>query len=171
MENLDLSDFFHTKAQATDFSIHLAEISEEIYQTGFDLEKALIEHFGTKKKDQFISLLRDNKINIYTNSYLKAFFDKIQTKISGLPVLTLVIAFEPNEETFKTLSEWLLLNIHQEVLFDITVDTKIIGGATVSFKGKYADCSIKPQFDQIFKDVLTNPQENHQSTGHVTVGR
>jgi F0F1-type ATP synthase delta subunit len=181
MEGIDLSDFFHTKSQATDFSIHLATISEDIYQTNFNLEKVLIEHFGTEKKDKFISLLRENKINIFVNSDLKAFLDKIQARISDLPVLSLVVAFEPTDETFKILSEWLILNIHKEVLLDITIDTKLIGGATVSFNGKYADCSIKPQFDQIFQDVLKNnpkaiekiaqPQRNHQSAETITINR
>jgi F0F1-type ATP synthase delta subunit len=181
IEELDLSDFFHTKAEATDFSIHLATLSEDIYQTGFDLEKVLIKQFGLKKKDQFISFLRDNKINIYSNSDLKAFFEKIQQQISNLPVLSLVIAFEPAEETFKMLSEWLLLNIHKQVLLDITVDAKIIAGATISFNGKYSDRSIKTRFDQIFQDVLLNkpqsvegnlnPQVNHQSVEHITISR
>jgi hypothetical protein len=181
MEEISLSDFFHTKPQATDFSIHLATISEDIYHTDFNLEKALIEHFGIKKKDQFISLLRNNKINIYSNSELKTFFDKIQATISNLPLLSLAIAFEPSEETLKALSEWLILNIHKEVLFDITVDTKLIAGATISFNGKYAECSIKPKFDQIFHDVLINrsksgeksisPQTDHQSVEHITIGR
>ena len=99
-----------------------------------------------------------------------------------MPVLSLVVAFEPNEETFKLLSEWLLLNIHKQVLLDITIDTKLIAGATVSFNGKYVDCSIKPKFDQIFQDTLMNkpqaarenladPQGNHQSVEHIAVGK
>jgi len=176
MEEISLSDFFHTKAQATDFSMHLATISENIYNTHFDLEKALTEHLGIKKKDLFISLLRDNKVNIYVNSELKSFFDKIQEAISNLPLLSLTIAFEPTEETLKILSEWLVLNIHKEVLFDITIDTKIIAGATISFSGKYTDQSIKTRFDQIFKDVLMsklkplekdiNLQGDHQKVEH-----
>jgi len=181
MEELDLSDFFHTKIEATDFSIHLASISESIYETGFDLEKALLTHYGARKRDKFIALLRNNKVNIYTASDLEAFFNKIQTRISSLPILSLTIAFEPIDETFKILSDWLALNIHREALLDINIDTKIIGGATVSFNGKYADCSIKPKFDQIFQDTFKNkseipakmatPQENHQSVEHITISR
>jgi hypothetical protein len=181
MEEITLSNFFQTKSQATDFSIHLAAISEEVYETSFNLEKALTEHFGMKKKDQFITLLRNNKINVFSNSDLKTFFEKIQATISNLPLLSLVIAFEPTEDTLKMLSEWLLLNIHKEVLFDISIDTKIIAGATISFNGKFADCSIKPKFDQIFQDVLMkkpqsgekdiSPQADHQSVEHITISR
>ncbi len=181
MEELDLSDFFHTKAEANDFSIHLSQISESIYKTGFNLEKELTEHFGVEKKDKFISLLRNNKVNIYSSPDLKTFLDKIQAIIANLPLLSLVIAFEPNEETLKSLSEWLFLNTHKEVLLDITVDSKIIGGATISFNGKYTDCSIKTKFDQIFQDVWANkpttsekivlPHGDHQSVEHIVVSR
>jgi F0F1-type ATP synthase delta subunit len=182
MEEIILSAFFHTRSQANDFLIHLATISEDIYKTDFDLEKDLIKHFGIKKKDQFITLLRDNKVNIFANSDLETFINTIQDKIANLPILSLTIAFEPNEETLNVLSEWLFLNIHKEVLFDINIDTKLIAGAAISFNGKYADCTIKSRFDQIFKDVIANnphqpiingtaPQVDHQNDNQIIANK
>jgi F0F1-type ATP synthase delta subunit len=154
MQDLDLTSFFHTKAQANDFSIRLASLSDKLYETGFSLEKELINDLGLTKKEKFMSLLRDNNINTSTVSDLKAFFDKLQENIKNIPTLSLSLAFEPNEETLKLLDEWFTLNLKKQFIFDIAVNTKIIGGAAINFNGKYLDCSIKPKFDKILLDVL-----------------
>src|SRR5689334_3474304 len=99
MDLLDLSSFCKTKAQANDFSARLAAIAEKVYQTDFNLDKSLSEQLGMRKKDQFLSLLRENKIAVEKGSDLKAFLDKLQQDVLTLPVLSITIAFEPTEET------------------------------------------------------------------------
>ena len=126
METIDLSDFFTTKAQATDFSTRLSAIMEATYKTDFNLEKTLMEQFGIEKKDKFIGLLRDNNISIDSGASLKAFLTKIQTDIASIATLPIVIAFEPREQTLKTLSEWFFLNMKKQVLFDIKVDKNLL---------------------------------------------
>jgi hypothetical protein len=154
MEDLDLSGFFATNVEAADFLTRLSAISEEIYRTDFDLEKALIEQFGIRKADKFNILLRNSKISPSSNSALKDILDKIREKVSSMPVISLTLAFEPGEETLKSLSDWFPLNINRQVLLDIKVDTNLIAGAYISFNGKYSDSSVKPIFDQTYKEIL-----------------
>jgi hypothetical protein len=156
MENIDFSDFFKTNIGAVDFITRLSIISEEIYKTDFNLEKALAEQFGVQKKDKFNALLRDSKIPIGSNSALKDFISKIQEEISSLPVVSLTIAFEPEDETLKSLFDWFPLNINKRVLLDIKVDRNIIAGAYVGCNGKCLDFSIKPIFDQIYSEIPDN---------------
>lgn len=155
MNTLDLSKFVTTKAQALDFSARLAIVLEGLYKTDFQLDKALMEQFGLRKKDLFLSLMRDNQIQPESNTDLKEFFQTIQKQIASLPLLTLTLAFEPTEQTLKTLSEWFLLNLKKQVLFDITVDQKLIGGATITYNGKYQDYSIRPKVEAIIAGMLT----------------
>jgi len=153
MEDLDLSGFFTTNVEAADFLTRISAISEDIYRTDFDLEKALIEQLGIRKKDKFAILLRDNKISQGSNPALKDFFDKIREKISSMPVISLTLAFEPGEETLKILSDWFPLNINRQVLLDIKVDIDLIAGAYISFNGKYSDSSVRPIFDRTYKEI------------------
>ena len=154
MDGVDLSSFFHTKAQSHDFSIRLANLSDKLYETGFDLEKALIDDLGLTKKEKFMSLLRNNNVNISSISDLRNFLDKLQEKIKNLPTLSLSLSFEPNEQTLELLDEWFTLNLKKQFIFDIAVNPKLIGGAAINFNGKYLDCSIKSKFDKILLDVL-----------------
>lgn len=146
METIDLSDLFHTKAQADDFSARLAEIAKKLFETSFNPENALLEHFGIKKKDTFMILLRNNNVNPESRLAIKEFIEKIQQKISSLSVLSIILAFEPNEQTLRALSSWFVLNTKKQVLFDISVDRGLIGGAAIYSNGKYLDFSIRSTF-------------------------
>ena len=177
---MDLSDFFTTKSQASDFSARLAAISASIYKTDFDLGKALLDAFGIQKRDMFMKLLRDSNITVESHTALKEFFEKTQQTIAALPVLSMSVAFEPQEQTLKALSDWFVLNIKKQVLFEITVDPNLLAGATITFNGKFADYSIKPTFEKILQDMMTTkPQApiqetqkpNHISIGHFHLGR
>ncbi len=143
---MDLTYFFKTKSQANDFSSRLATVSENIYQTDFNLDQALMEAFGIQKKDKFLSLLRDNNVNVESASALKAFFTKIQKEISTLPVLTLTVAFEPKGQTLQAIAEWFVLNTHKQMLFEIVINYDLIAGAALNYNGKFIDCSIRPVF-------------------------
>jgi F0F1-type ATP synthase delta subunit len=184
MEEINLSEFFHTKAQANDFSARLSAIVEKIYQTDFNLDKMLIEEFGLQKKDKLIIFLRNNKVNTQSSSELNSFFNKLIEDISKLPILSLSIAFNPKEETLRILSEWFLLNYKNQVLFEITINPDLVAGSAISFNGKYRDYSVKPKFEKIIKDavenknnfntnnnVQTTPLGGHQSTEYITLGR
>ncbi len=177
---MDLSNFFKTKTQADDFRTRVAKISEMSYQTNFNLENALMEQFGFEKKDKFITLFRDNKINTTSASHIKAFLEKIQTEMTAIPLVPLTIAFEPKEQTLKALCDWFELNVNKQVIFDISVDKKMVGGANITYNGKFLDLSIKSRFEQIVHNVLdkseTLPkppqlQANHQNLNDLHLGR
>jgi F0F1-type ATP synthase delta subunit len=157
MNTLDLSSFFQTKAQASDFASRIASLSEKLYETNFNLEKQLLNEFGLKKKDRFMTLLHENNISAESNTSLKDFFAKMQQHITSLPLLTLTIAFEPNDETMKTLAEWFLLNINKQVVFEIIVDRSLVAGAAISFNGKQIDLSIHDKFSKAVQNISAKP--------------
>jgi len=155
MDNIDLSDLFTTKAEATDFMSRLSAISSTLFQTNFNLDKALTEHFGINKKDRFIAIMRESNINRESFPAVKDFLFLLMTKINSLPVLSLTVAFEPHEETLKGVSEWFFINMKKQVLFDISINRRLVAGAAITYNGKFYDFSIKPVFDRILKNYPT----------------
>jgi hypothetical protein len=149
MDLIDLSVFFATKSQASDFAEHIAAVSEQIYRSDFNLEQALQEQLGIRKKDAFLTMLRETKIMTTSNQALTEFLKTIQDRIHALPVLSISLAFEPTEQTLKVISEWFLLNMHKQVLFDITVQPQLLAGAAINYNGRFADFSIKTTFEKI----------------------
>lgn len=162
MDTFDLSHFFKTKSQANDFTARLTTISHAVYQSGFNLEAALAETFGLRKKDKFIALLRENNISAESSAALTEFLTRLQEKVSQLPVLSITLAFEPKEQTLKSLSDWFLINKKSQVLFDIRVDESLIAGVAIEYQGKYIDYSTKPLVARILTDVITQKTQPAQ---------
>jgi hypothetical protein len=185
MDQIDFSEFFSTKTEANDFLTTLTTITDTIFQTGFHLETALSEKFGVTISDRLLSLMRQNNINIQSRDELKIFLQKMHDTISILPVLSLTVAFEPQGRTLKALSEWFVINIKKQVLFDFTVDPKLVAGATLTYKGKFFDFSIRPVLERILKiytsrltAAAATPQEQkppaqqlHQNVNDISLGR
>jgi hypothetical protein len=149
MDNLNLTKFFTTKAQASSFSEAVSRISEKVYITDFNLESTLSNQLGVVKKDLFLQLLQQNNVSLESNSAIKKFLDNIITTIIALPTLSLTIAVEPNEQILKSVIDWCEVNLGKQVIIDVEVNPGLIAGATVQFGGKFFDFSVKPILDEI----------------------
>lgn len=159
MDQIDLSDFFTTKIEAADFSARMTAIYEMLFKTNFNLENALTDQFGINKKDRFIMILHENNINPEQLVAVKDFLFVLITKVNSLPVLSLTVAFEPQAQTLKTISEWFFLNMKKQVLFEINIDRRLVAGAAITYNGKFFDFSIRPVFERVVKNYL-NKLEN-----------
>ena len=150
----DLSEFFITKKQAYDFIQSLGKIIDQLFEVNFNLESTLINEFGIDKKDKFMNLLRDLKMNNLTNEELKKFLLKLQDNIRKMPIITLTIAYEPNEASLKAFLEWFIFNLKKQILIDIQIDKKLIAGTTINYYGKFKDYSVKPFFEQLINQKI-----------------
>lgn len=164
MDDIDLSGFALTKSQTVDFLQRLSLVSESIYRVDFDLEKALQGQFGIEKKDKLLSLIRKNKIPPGSSTALAEFLAKLQETISSLPVVSIVLAIEPNDEILKAIFDWFPINLKKQVMVDIQIDPKLVAGCKVSFQGKQKDASIKPLFENICTTLLSGNVINEKQS-------
>ena len=174
MEEVDLSFFFHTKAQLNDFLVRLSDFSEEIYKNDFNLEKSLIDSFGIEKKEKFVIFLRNNNVNVTSVADLKNFLEKFQEKITKLPILSITLAFEPNEDTLNLLNEWFVINTKKQFVFDISINPNLIAGVALNFNGKFLDFSVSQKFGKLLNDTLVDEAKNlpsfrHQASSNVVL--
>lgn len=174
-EILDLSGFFVTKSQANDFVRGISNIIDKMYELNFNLENAFAQEFGIDKRDKFVQLLHENTHkNLSLKDYLNSFIEQVKT----LPELDITIAFEPNNDTLKAISQWFIISYGKQVLININVDKNIIAGASINYQGKYKDYSFKSVFDGVVNRELmrlAKPTKNtnpiHQQTEFMTIGR
>ena len=165
MEPIDLSDFFTTKAEADDFLSQLTTLAEMFFRTNFNFENALTQQLGITKADRFLAVMRANNVNPASLPTVKEFVSVLIQKITTMPVITLTVAFEPNKQVLKSVSEWFVVNTKKQMLFDIRIDRTIIAGAAINYEGKFSDFSIRETFNQVLKTTLNHPaQSNTQST-------
>lgn len=70
-----------------------------------------------------------------------------QKSISDLPVIKLIVASDPKPRVISTLSKWIKDKVDPYAIIDFEVEPEILGGAIISWKGKYKDVSISSKLD------------------------
>ena len=171
---IDLSEFFITRSQANNFSIHLNTIIESMYTANYNFEKAITSEFGIQKADMFLKILRDNGLQNASLREVQEFLKKIQNIVSSLSVVSLILAFEPSDDVLKSLAQWFVFNVQKQVVFDIQVDPHIIAGVKINYNGKFKDYSVGPLFNTLVQNVLhpqTAKNTLHQNEQLMTIGR
>ncbi len=71
-----------------------------------------------------------------------SFFENLKSYLSRIPQLKLEIAFSPSDDFFIELRRWFFEKNKHKVIFDITVNPQIIGGAIIEYGGNYRDFSL-----------------------------
>ncbi len=87
---------------------------------------------------------------------IEQFLESILTKAKEIPIMKITISFSPSEKLTISLKEWANKNISGNVIFNITTDPKILGGAVIMSKGEYSNYSLSDKIDKFF---LTKKQE------------
>lgn len=72
---------------------------------------------------------------------------ELRKKLLNLPEVRLTLAFEPDEKTIGEISDWCRREVDSSAMVRVEVDPSVLGGAKVSFGGKYGDFTVKKKFD------------------------
>lgn len=81
------------------------------------------------------------------------FFKGLKDQLNSLKYLELTIAFEPTLESLSRISDWARKNIAEGLCLDIKRDKRIIGGAIVSYNGRFKDYSLVHEVDGFFNAI------------------
>lgn len=79
------------------------------------------------------------------------FLDELRNYLLSLPKIKLTLAFQPNKEFLKQISEWLQKEVGQKIVLNIFVNPHIVGGAIIEYKGKYLNFSLIKEIQQFLK--------------------
>ncbi len=159
----DITELVKTKQDASEFTTSLGTCINLLFNSRNNPETIVNQTFPYEKKGKLLSLLEKYKIARTDSSLVKQFLQQLKDDIQKIPVVTLCIAFEPNDHTIDSVSDYFMLQIKIVVLLDIIVNEKIVGGTIITYKGVYKDYSIKKKLE----DRLVN--QNTSSVGTKTL--
>jgi hypothetical protein len=87
---------------------------------------------------------------------IKAVLSSAYSTVCALPILKLILAFEPSEVVINDISHWARVNLERGILIDLSMDRNLLGGAVIIYKGKFYDFSVRKKLHEIFeKGILT----------------
>ena len=147
----DILKSVKTTAQAESLVSQIDNLITSLYQTSnqafekalksvdIQIEKIIKETFFKKDSSQF------------DKDMIRDFLTQLQEKAQNLKTVKLSIAFSPTEHSIDAISDWVAKNIGDGFVLDINEDKSMLGGAAISFEGKYIDLSLKKTLDEIFK--------------------
>lgn len=106
--------------------------------------------FPKKQADAILSFCRSNSISLDDSMQVQQLIKTLTQQVTILPVLSITLSFEPNEETINLIATWIQSNIGHGILFDINIDKTILGGAIIEWRGVYKDFSLLKKIDTYF---------------------
>jgi F0F1-type ATP synthase delta subunit len=84
---------------------------------------------------------------------IKDLLQKIIDAVKNLQTLKLTIAVNPSEKMIDEIHHWMDQNLPAGIILEIEVDKKIIGGAKISWGGKYGDFSAISKWENFWKSA------------------
>lgn len=73
---------------------------------------------------------------------------KLKKELGELVTLELSIALSPPQSFIDKIFDWVQRNVGDNIVINFKKNPSIVGGAVVSYKGKYADFSLSRQLKQ-----------------------
>jgi len=126
-------------------------LKKSVYESKEKLEETL-------KIDVRGSVTSIIRTKIEQGENIEKYLDGLATEVEKLTELKLELSFEPSEHSIDTIFSWVQTNVGNGTILDIETNPKILGGARISYKGKYWDGSLVKVLDDTLEasrvDVL-----------------
>ena len=86
--------------------------------------------------DILVKLEKDKEKKVKTSEQQIFFLELLKEHLLSLPQVSLEIAFSPDDKTILKISHWLEKELGKKVILDLKVNSRIVGGAIVEYKGR-----------------------------------
>lgn len=147
-----LLSLIKTKRYADEVIDKIDELKESLYNKRVDLDKKMGELFSFELKEKIKAFSWAEQVNLNDPESFGKFLSNLRSHIKSMPVVTIKIAFEPDEEIVKEVSSWFIENYGKNVLIDLIFDKSLIGGAIVVFNEVSKDLTLKKKLEEKYKE-------------------
>jgi len=153
LENIETTEALNARVE------DIEETKRWIYK---QTTKSLNEKIKSRVSENFRSIIATLEASSElpnTRKELSAFFRGVMEYAEKTPSVKLNLAFLPSEEFLKKITKWLADELGKKVVVDISVDEKIIAGATIEYGGEYRDYSFAAKLNEVIEQGIVNRLE------------
>lgn len=90
----------------------------------------------------------------FTKDSVYQIFADLEEKSKHLPILTMYLAFEPDEATLNQIGLFVRKAFGLVLLLDVRLDPSLIAGTALAWKGVYRDYSLRTKIDSKKSEIL-----------------
>lgn len=143
-----------TKAYADETIEKIDELKESLYNKRVDLDKKMSELFSFELKEKIKAYSWQEQVNLNDPESFGKFLSNLRNHVKNMPVITIKIAFTPDEEIVKEVSAWFIENFGKNVLIDMSYNKNIIAGSIVSFNETEKDFSLRKKIEEKYNSEI-----------------
>ena len=140
-----------TKSYADEVIEKIDELKESLYNKRIDLDKKMGELFSFELKEKIKAYSWQEQVNLNDPVSFGKFLSNLRGHIKNMPVVTVKIAFNPDEEIVKEISAWFVESYGKDILIDLQRDSGLIGGTVIEFNQQSLDFSLKKKLEEKYK--------------------
>lgn len=119
------------------------------------IKKALFDSGGGGVDEVLASSVRESVASIFKEKFKKEapekYLEGLESELSGLQEIRLTLASELSGDQMENVYSWVSANVGQGVIVNVELDPKILGGAVITFKGKYYDGSLVKTVEELLQ--------------------
>jgi hypothetical protein len=86
----------------------------------------------------------------------QAWLAGLEQELTALPEVGLTLTVAPSESLLDSVATWIKTNLEPKAVVALKLDRQILGGAQISYQGKYADYSVRHALDAALKEWQTS---------------
>ena len=87
---------------------------------------------------------------------LESYIDGLVSTLAGLIEVKFELPKEPTESQVNLIYDWLSSNVASGVIIAYSINPSVLGGATISHKGRYYDGSLRTILESTLKEVYSS---------------
>lgn len=78
--------------------------------------------------------------------------EDLRLAVKAMRVINIQVGFNYSLDFVPKMAVWIKENIGEDVVVDVQTDLHLLGGATISFDGKYRDYTVRASLDKVWKN-------------------
>lgn len=146
----DLITSLKTTHEVDDFAQEVDTLSSTLFKSEkMSLDKA-ITSISSDSAKKIMDIFSKNKFDSADKGIVRDFLDTLKDLIKRFKVIKLTLAFDPTLKTIEKIHEYVSEHIGIGYIFDIDVLDTLMGGAIITFDGKYCDFTLRKRLEETF---------------------
>lgn len=126
-------------------------LEQSLYKVGEDAWQNALKN---KIRGNIAKIISDDVEWMWTSpdaERMQDYLRGLREKLKQLRIIKLVVAVELSWRGIDRLHDWLQKNVGEGCILDLEVDSGVIGGAKISFGGKYGDFTVAEKWSELFR--------------------
>lgn len=144
-----LLDALITKEDVAKMQQSLDQVIEKIYSTKVDVNKMLAEVFPREIKAVIVDLAEKKGVSIKDPVAFQNVLTAVKEQIRKISLIEISVGGVVTEEFLYKMQRWFDENIDNKVIIQIKQDPSIIGGAVISYNGKFHDYTVNAEVEKL----------------------